>query len=271
MGDAVVLTHSFGHESTWTLMLQRFCTIPWKLNPLENNYLQRTVPSGHYRSKEVFRGWHFSHESFSHGKNKSVPQPSLYCKCFETHRAANPAVCVRLDQGQWPKRRMDKKNVIAHMLCQICVRASDHLMQSRTKTQLCCVFSTPGWTWPLNHLRCFLQANDRRRNESSPLGTSLDECFVKAWRGLGIDCMHSARWGLLKPRPPSYITIMERRRGPRCTDFSCQEKGLSIISSSDDNPCTPIPNQEMRIFNDRPQSTWTSVARRLIAFHVQLG
>lgn len=58
-----------------------------------------------------------------------------------------------------------------------------------------------------------------------------------------------------------------------CTDSSCQEAGFSIISNRDDGVHLPPPQkkkQEMQICNDRPQSTWTLVARRLIAFHVQL-
>lgn len=88
-------------------------------------------------------------------------------------------------------------------------------------------------------------------------------------QSLEMDCVYNAWYSLVILCPSPYITIMKHRMGPRCTDFSCQEE--RFVLGSDDNPCSPIPNQEIRICNDRPQSTWTLVAGGLIAFHVQLA
>lgn len=64
---------------------------------------------------------------------------------------------------------------------------------------------------------------------------------------------NAQRSGNIVPFLKQYITIMEHRMGPRCTDFSCQEEGFLL--GGDDNPNSPIPNQEIRICNDRSQST----------------
>lgn len=54
-----------------------------------------------------------------------------------------------------------------------------------------------------------------------------------------------------------------------CADSGCQEAGFSIMSNRDDGTAFTCPKTGDES-DDRPQSTWTLVSRRLIAFHVQL-
>lgn len=140
------------------------------------------------------------------------------------------------------------------------------------------MFSTADWIWPLDWsppiLPCWwLQKKLSHHPQCTylPHGALLDELFMKAWRRVGLNCMYIVEESVAEPCALLTYHHNGHRMGSRCTDFSCHEEGFSLISSSDENPSSPTSNQEMRICNDRPQSTWTSVARGLTAFHVQLG